>query len=385
MKRIALLGSTGSIGTNALDVVEHLGDRLGVASLSAGANWRLLAEQARKHRPDLVALADTKGLDSLRAALLDTGIEVLGGDDGIAAAASIETADIALVAIVGAAGFPASFAALNAGKPLALANKESLVMAGEILMRLAAEKGVPILPVDSEHSAIHQCLRSGQPGEAKRIILTASGGPFRTFSRRHLAEATPEMALRHPTWNMGAKVTIDSATLTNKALEIIEARWLFGMPANSIDVVVHPQSVIHSMVEFSDGSTVAQLGMPDMRMPIQYALTYPDRLPSNAPRLDFAATKELTFEPPDTKRFPGLLLGWQAAAEGGTAGAVLNAANEVAVNLFLNRRIGFADITRMAVRVMDSHHVTHPVSPEDIFEADRWAREKAEASTPTGV
>lgn len=384
MKRIALLGSTGSIGTNTLDVVAHLDDRLGVASLSAGSNWRLLAEQARKHRPDLVALADTKGLDPLRAALRDTGIEVLGGDEGIAAAASVDSADVALVAIVGAAGLPPSFAALRSGKTLALANKESLVMAGELLVRLAAEKGVPILPVDSEHSAIHQCLRSGRPGETKRIILTASGGPFRTFSHRDLAEATPEMALRHPTWNMGAKVTIDSATLTNKALEIIEARWLFGMPADAIDVVVHPQSIVHSMVEFNDGSSVAQLGMPDMRTPIQYALTYPERLPGNAPRLDLTAMKELTFESPDTKRFPGLLLGWRAATEGGTAGAVLNAANELAVNLFLNRRIGFTDITRMAVRVMDSHHVTHPDSPEDIFEADRWARERAAATAPTG-
>lgn len=383
MKRIALLGSTGSIGTNTLEVVEHLGERMRVASLAAGSNWQLLAKQAKKFRPELVALADEERLPELRSALAGTDVEVVGGKDGVVAAASIDSADVAVVGIVGAAGLPASFAALDSGKTLALANKESLVMAGEFLAGLAAEKGLDIVPIDSEHSAIYQCLRAGSADEIEKIILTASGGPFRAFSRLDLDRVTPEMALRHPTWNMGAKVTIDSATLTNKALEIIEARWLFGTPADRIEVLVHPQSVVHSMVEFKDGSTVAQLGMPDMRGPIQYALTCPERLPGAAPQLDLAAVKTLTFEPPDTDRFPGLLLGWRAATEGGTAGAVLNAANEVAVDLFLNRRIRFTDITRIATRTMDSHDVVRPASLDDVLEADRWAREKAAALVAT--
>jgi len=384
LTRIALLGSTGSIGTSTLDVVAHLGDRLSVASLAAGSNWQLLAQQAKMFRPDLVAIADAGQVPHLKDALSDTGIEVLGGVDGVAAAAAVDGAGVAFVAIVGAAGLPASFAALSSGKALALANKESLVMAGELLTGLARETGLPIIPVDSEHSAIHQCLRSGGGGEIERIILTASGGPFRQFSRQDLEHATPEMALRHPTWSMGAKVTVDSATLMNKALEIVEARWLFDVPAEKITVVVHPQSVVHSMVEFQDGSTIAQLGEPDMRVPIQYALTYPERARGRAPRLDWTERQSLTFEPPDTGRFPALLLGWRAASEGGTAGAVLNAANEVAVDLFLNRRISFADITRVTVRTMDAYRATHAASLEDIMAADRWAREKAKALAPTG-
>ena len=384
MKRIALLGSTGSVGTSTLDVVAHLGDRLSVASLAAGSNWQLLAEQARTFRPDLVAIADEGHVPRLSEALSGTGIEVVGGADGVAAAAAVDGADAAFVAIVGAAGLPASLAALSSGKALALANKESLVMAGELLTGLAREKGVPIIPVDSEHSAIHQCLRSGGAGEIERIILTASGGPFRRFSRHDLERATPEMALRHPTWSMGVKVTVDSATLMNKALEIVEARWLFDLPAERIAVVVHPESVMHSMVEFKDGSTIAQLGEPDMRVPIQYALTHPERAPGRAPRLDWTKTQSLTFEPPDTGRFPALLLGWRAASEGGTAGAVLNAANEVAVGLFLNRQISFADITGVTVRTMDAHRAAGTASFEDVMAADRWAREKAKALAPTG-
>lgn len=384
MTRIALLGSTGSIGTSTLDVVAHLGDRLSVASLAAGSNWQLLAQQAREFRPGLVAIADEGHVPHLKEALSNTGIEVVGGADGIAAAAAVDGADIAFVAIVGAAGLPASFAALSSGKALALANKESLVMAGELLTGLARKRGLPIIPVDSEHSAIHQCLRSGGEGEVERIILTASGGPFRQFSRHDLERATPEMALRHPTWSMGAKVTVDSATLMNKALEILEARWLFDVSAEQIAVVVHPQSVVHSMVEFKDGSTIAQLGEPDMRVPIQYALTYPERARGRAPRLDWTERQSLTFEPPDTGRFPALLLGWRAASEGGTAGAVLNAANEVAVDLFLNRRISFTDITRVTARTMDAHRATHAASLEDVIAADRWAREKAKALAPTG-
>jgi 1-deoxy-D-xylulose-5-phosphate reductoisomerase len=384
LKRIALLGSTGSIGKNTLDVIEHLPSQFQVASLAAGSNWQLLARQARQFTPELVVVADPQYETPLREALADTGIRVASGPEGVVEAASINGADVAVVAIVGAAGLPASFAALNSGKTLALANKESLVMAGELLTRLATEKGLPIVPIDSEHSAIYQCLRSGGHGEVERLVLTASGGPFRKFSAHDLARVTPEMALRHPTWNMGVKVTIDSATLTNKALEIIEARWLFDVPADRIDVMVHPQSIVHSMVEFHDASTVAQLGMPDMRVPIQYALTCPERLPGRAPRLDMASLRSLTFEEPDTGRFPGLLLGWRAAREGGTSGTVLNAANEVAVEMFLNRQIAFTDITQMTIRVMDTHRVTTPESIEDILEADRWARDKARSLAPTG-
>ena len=382
LKRIALLGSTGSIGKNTLDVIEHVGERLSVASLAAGSNWQLLAQQARRFGPEMVAVADERCAPQLRDALAGTDIKVLGGAEGVEAAASVESADIALVAIVGSAGLPASFAALDAGKALALANKESLVMAGELLTELAREKGLSILPVDSEHSAIHQCLRAGGHGEVERIILTASGGPFRRFHKHDIDRATPEMALRHPTWNMGAKVTVDSASLANKALEIIEARWLFDVPAGKIAVVVHPESIVHSMVEFEDRSTIAQLGQPDMRVPIQYALTYPDRTPGRTPQLDWTEPRSLTFEPPDTDRFPALLLGWRAASEGGTAGAVLNAANEVAVDLFLNRLVSFADITRIVVRTMDSHRATHAASLDEILAADRWAREKARTLAP---
>lgn len=379
MKCIAVLGSTGSIGTRTLDVAEHLGDRVRIVALAARSNWPLLARQARRFGPQLVSLADSSHLAALRAELEGTGIRVEGGDEGLVAAASVDSADLVVVAVVGAAGLPASIAALESGKTLALANKESLVMAGEHLTGLAAEQGAEIIPIDSEHSAIYQCLRAGKPDEVARVILTASGGPFRGFSRHALRTVTPEMALRHPTWQMGAKVTVDSATLTNKALEIIEARWLFHVPANRIDVLVHPQSIVHSMVEFRDGSVVAQLGAPDMRGPIQYALTYPDRLAARSHRLRLGQLEQLTFEAPDTERFPGVLLGWRAASEGGTSGAVLNAANEVAVNLFLNRQIGFTDITPIAQRTMDAHEPVRPARLDDVLEADRWARDRARA------
>ncbi len=384
LKSITVLGSTGSIGTRTLEVAEQLGDRIRVVSLAAGSNWRLLAQQANRFRPELVALADEKQVPRLRSALADSGIEVAGGSDGVVAAASVDNADTAVVAVVGVAGLPASFAALESGKTLALANKETLVAAGELLTQVARDNRAEIVPIDSEHSAIHQCLRAGTVDEVQRLLLTASGGPFRAFSKFDLKRVTPEMALRHPTWTMGAKVTIDSATLINKALEVIEARWLFGIPADRIGVVVHPQSVVHSMVEFRDGSILAQLGLPDMRVPIQYALTYPERLPRSTRRLDLAELGGLTFEPPDTDRFPGLLLGWRAASEGGTAGAVLNAASEVAVDLFLNRRIRFTEITPIAARTLDCHTVTHPGSVDDVLEADRWARKKAMALAPGG-
>lgn len=383
MTRISLLGSTGSIGVNALDVIEHLRGRIEVVALAAGSNATLLAQQARKHSPQLVAIADEQLMGRLSLELEGTGIAVTGGKAAIEQAAAYESADMAVVAIVGASGLPASFAALSAGKTLALANKESLVMAGELLTTLAREKSKPIIPVDSEHSAIHQCLRCGEPQDVKRIVLTASGGPFRTFSRAGLDNATPEMALRHPTWNMGAKVTIDSATLMNKALEIIEAHWLFNMPAEKISVLVHPQSIIHSMVEFVDGTFIAQLGVPDMRGPIQYALTYPDRLPGRADTLNLAQMKSLTFEDPDTVRFPGLLLGWRAAREGGTSGTVLNAANEISVQLFLDRTIRFSDIARITKETMDRHELTHPRSVEDVLKADTWARATAQEIAST--
>ncbi len=380
MKQIAVLGSTGSIGTNTLDVAAHLGDRIRIAALTADSNWELLARQARRFEPAMVALTDDSHLDRLETELSGTGIRVMGGEEGLVAAASLDEADVVVGAVVGAAGLPASIAALESGKTLALANKESLVMAGEYLTGLAADRGVEIIPIDSEHSAIYQCLRAGKPGEVARLILTASGGPFREFSPGELRHVTPEMALRHPTWQMGAKVTIDSATLTNKALEIIEARWLFDVPPDHIDVLVHPQSIVHSMVEFRDGSVVAQLGAPDMRGPIQYALTCPDRESAGAHRLDLTEMRNLTFEPPDTERFPGLLLGWKAAAAGGTLGAVLNAANEVAVNMFLDRKINFTTITSIARSTVDAHSPVHPAGLDEVMAADRWARETARAA-----
>jgi len=373
MKHIAVLGSTGSIGVNALSVLSHLpGYR--VAGLAAGSNFDLLARQAVQFGAEAVAVADDTSLSRLRSKL-PAGIRVLGGVAGIEAIASLPDADIVVVAISGSAGLPATLAALNAGKTVALANKESLVMAGGLVSQLARHKGLPLLPVDSEHSAIFQALAAGNRGEVRKVIITASGGSLRDVPLDELDLVTPERALQHPTWSMGRKITIDSATMMNKALEIVEARWLFGLDASQIEVLIHPQSIVHSMVVFCDGSVIAQMGAPDMRVPIQYALTYPNRQPGPVSEPDFAAIGRLDFLAPDPERYPALELGYRAAREDGTLGAVLNAANEVAVADFLHGRIPFTRITEIVREVMDLHDVIKQPDLPQILEADRWARQ----------
>lgn len=379
-RRVAVLGSTGSIGQSALQVIAQLEGRLEVAGLAASTRWQALAEQARATGARRVALADAGLADHLRRALAGSAVEVLAGPEGVAALAAADDVDVVLSAVVGAAGLPVALAAAKAGKTLAIANKEPLVMAGPALLALAAEHGATILPVDSEHSAIFQALRGGLKAEVDRIIITASGGPFFDWPAERVFEATVAEALAHPTWAMGPKVTIDSATLMNKALEIVEARWLFDVEPDRIEVVIHPESIVHSVVAFRDGSALAQLSVPDMRTPIQYALTYPERLPGLAAPLDLAAVGRLRFIEPDRVRFPALSLGFSVAREGGVSGAVLNAANEAAVALFLQRRIPFGRITEVVADVLDRHAAVANPDLEAILAADRWAREEVFAS-----
>jgi 1-deoxy-D-xylulose-5-phosphate reductoisomerase len=368
VKRVAVLGSTGSIGRQTLDVIRALPQRFQVVGLAAGKNMALLAEQIAEFRPEFVGYP-TLNDDSEHLVDIKQSLTPL---DEMAASVNV---DIAVIATSGKAGLRPAVAALRAGRDIALANKESLVSAGEIITAEAKKSGARILPVDSEHSAIWQCL-SGESQEAARIILTASGGPFRQFSRRQLAGVTVAQALRHPSWQMGKKVTIDSATLMNKGLEVIEAHWLFGMPYDRIDVLVHPQSIIHSMVEFVDGSIKAQLSYPDMRLPIQYALSYPERLPNpRLPRLDWNLVKSLDFEPPDYEKFPCLRLAIEAGKRGGTCPAVLCAADEVAVELFLDGRIRFVDIAGAIERTLEQHQTINKPGLEEIEAADAWARE----------
>lgn len=373
-KCVAVLGSTGSIGRNALSVISHL-PGYEVVSLAAGTNVDLLAHQAVEFGAEVVAIADDTQVSRLRSQL-PADVRVLGGTQGIETAAALPEADLALVAISGASGLPATIAAIRAGKPVALANKESLVMAGAIVTKLAREKGVPLLPVDSEHSAIFQAMAAGKASEVKKVIITASGGPFRDVPMEQLDLVTPERALEHPTWSMGRKITIDSATMMNKALEIIEARWLFDLDVSQIKVVIHPQSIVHSLVVFCDGSVMAQAGRPDMRVPIQYALTYPDRFPGLVSEPEFSALGRLDFAEPDMRKFPAIELGYRAAREGGTLGAVLNAANEVAVQEFLGGRISFTEISQRVAKVMDLHALIKNPGLDEILEADRWAREE---------
>ena len=373
VKRLAILGSTGSIGQQTLDVVRSLPQNFRITGLTAGHNIDLLAEQVSEFRPEFVGCAsvDDRNKQAL-VRLADTGCEFLSLED-IAGHPNVDTV---VIATSGKAGLKPTLAAVRAGKNIALANKESLVMAGEIIMREAEQSGARILPIDSEHSAIWQCL-SGETQGAARIILTASGGPFRHYSPAQLKEVTVEQALAHPSWVMGRKVTIDSATLMNKGLEVIEAHWLFNMPVASIRVLVHPQSIIHSMVEFVDGSIKAQLSYPDMRLPIQYALSYPERLPNpSLPRLDWRNISELTFEQPDVVAFPCLSLAIEAGKEGGTYPAVLCAADEGAVELFLSHRINFVDIASLVERALEQHQVIAHPTLEQILAADGWAREK---------
>jgi 1-deoxy-D-xylulose-5-phosphate reductoisomerase len=376
-QRIAILGSTGSIGCNALGVIEHLGPPYRAIALSAHTQTDKLLDQARRHRPPAVALTDEQSVaPTVRSELERLGATLYTGNAGLIDLVRRDDVDLVLAAIVGAAGLPAVLAAVQAGKRLALANKESLVVAGSLLIPEARKRNVTLLPIDSEHSAIFQASLAGRASEIQRVILTASGGPFRNATPRQLENATLADALQHPTWRMGNKVTIDSATMFNKALEIIEACWLFNLPPEKVEVVIHPESVIHSMVEFVDGSVMAQLSPPDMRTPIQYALTWPDRRPGIGSRLNFSAPFSFNFQPPDFDRFPSLRLAYDAVRAGGTLGAVLNAANEAAVAAFASGRIRFAEISRLVELTMSGHRLQPAPSLDDLLDADRWARQK---------
>lgn len=377
MKKLSLLGSTGSIGTQALQVVQNLreqGEKWEVAALAARSSVNRLEEQARKFHPEVVAVFDEGAALSLRQSLRDTDIQVLSGMEGLCEAAAWPEADLTLNAVVGMVGLQPTLAALQAGKALALANKETLVAGGAIVMETARKRNLPILPVDSEHSAIFQCLQGcPERGALKKLVLTASGGPFFGRSRQELAGVTREQALRHPNWDMGAKITIDSATMMNKGLEVMEASWLFDLPEHRIEVVVHRESVIHSMVEYQDNAVVAQLGVPDMAVPIQYALTYPRRMPSPAGELDLCALGKLTFYPPDREAFPCLELCREALRRGGLVPAAANGANEQAVALFLEGKIGFLDIPRLVEAAM-ARQAPGVVTLETVLEADQEAR-----------
>jgi len=375
-RRLVVLGSTGSIGVNCLDVVDHLPDRLQVLGLSAHANVDLLLRQAAKHRPRWVAVTDPDAVSRLDRSRLPPDCELLHGEDGVARMASDPDVDVVLNAIVGAAGLAGAWAALEAGKTVAVANKETLVMAGALVTELAARRGGRLLPVDSEHSAIFQAMQGSPPGAVERVVLTGSGGPFRGKSRADLAAVTVEQALRHPTWRMGRKITVDSATLMNKALEVIEARWLFDLPPERIDVIIHPESVIHSFVEFKDGSVLAQLSPPDMRLPIQYALLYPERVSGPARRLDWRGLSAWRFEQPDHETFPALQLGFEVARRGGTCGAVLNAANEAAVARFLAGELAFLDVPRACRAALDHHHYSPAPTLAELAACDRRARQE---------
>lgn len=374
MSRVALLGSTGSIGTQTIDVVNSLGGEYRIVALAAGRNVDLLAEQIAALRPEVVSVADEAARAALRERLGRDRREILVGDEGLAAVATCAAADIVVTAVTGALGLKPILAALQAGKRVAPANKEPLVVAGELIMALARANGQPLVPIDSEHSAIYQCLGGESPDTVQRLLLTASGGPFRKHSREQLAAVTVAEALNHPTWNMGAKITIDSATLMNKGLEVIEARWLFDLPPERIDVVVHPQSIIHSMVEYCDGSVLAQMDYPDMRTPIQFALTYPTRQPSPRRRLEVTSLSGLTFEAPRLDDFPCLGLAYDAARAGGTLPAVMNAANEVAVQRFLDGELSFLGIPALVSRVMGRHEVSPATDLASLLAADAWAR-----------
>jgi 1-deoxy-D-xylulose-5-phosphate reductoisomerase len=376
MKNVVLLGSTGSIGTSTVKVAEDLPDRIRLLGLAAGNNSGLLLEQTRKHKPEAVSISDPAKAQEIQNAL-GISTKVFSGKEGLIKLATLPGADIVLIAIVGTAGLKPALAAIRAGKDIAVASKEILVMAGEIVMNEARKYGVRILAVDSEHSAIFQCL-DGKPSDSvRKLWLTASGGPFRATPKAEFSDITVERALKHPSWVMGQKVTIDSATLFNKGLEMIEARWLFDIEMARVAVVVHPQSVVHSMVEFVDGSMLAQLSTPDMCLPIQYALTYPDRAPSERVQTNLAKLGQLNFEEPDADKFPSLNLARRAGEIGGTLPAVLNAANEIAVEAFVNRKINFPQITETVRRTMDTHQLVPHPTLEQILAADAWARRTA--------
>lgn len=373
MKKISVLGSTGSIGTQTLEVVENL-DTIKVMAMTGNSNIDLLEKQARKFQPVLVAVMDEKNAETLKGRLADTNIHVLSGMDGLVAAATYEETDTVVTSVVGNIGLKPTFEAIRAGKNIALANKETLVSAGQLVMDLAKKHNINIYPVDSEHSAIFQSLQGNKENKIQRILLTASGGPFRGKKREDLLHVTAADALAHPNWSMGKKITIDSATLMNKGLEVMEAKWLFGVDVDQIEVLIHPQSIVHSAVEYEDGAIIAQMGEPDMRVPIQYALTYPKRVKNPFPRIDFAQRSNLTFEKPDMDTFQCLSLAYRALKIGGTLPAVLNGANEVAVARFLTGEISFLQIPALIEQTMDAYTVKYEYMLEDLLEADAWAK-----------
>lgn len=375
MKKISLLGATGSIGQSTLDVVRNMPEEFEIISVSSGNNWQMLANIAKEFSPQVVAIFNEDHYKNLKNELSSTDCEILCRLEGVKEAACIAGTDILLSAAVGAAGLIPTIAAIDKGIDIALANKETLVMAGAIVNRKIKKRGVSLIPVDSEHSALHQCLQCGKKEEVKKLVLTASGGPFRGKDKSFLENVTAKEALAHPTWDMGPKITIDSATLVNKALEVIEAHWLFDISYDNIEVMVHPQSVVHSMVEFVDGSNIAQLGTTDMKIPIQYALTYPDRMKTPVKGMDLAEIGSLTFEKPDTDAFRCLALGYEAGKNSGLAPAVFSAANEAAVDLFLKGKIKFTAIAERIEKALEKHPVNTEPSFEDICAADKWARD----------
>ena len=381
-RRVAVLGSTGSIGVSTLEVAAALPERVEIVGLCAHSNWRQLFEQTHQFKPRWAVLSDPAAHARADESLLWHGTRLLGGEDGVAAIVRDPDVDVVVSAIVGAAGLRGTWGALDAGKCVALANKESLVVAGPLIMKLAREKGNGLLPVDSEHSGLFQALLAGKVGEVERLVLTGSGGPFRGKTARELEHVTPEEALRHPTWQMGKKITVDSATLMNKSLELIEARWLFDLPPERIDILIHPKSLVHALVEFRDGSVLAQLSPPDMKLPIQYALTWPDRVSGPAKRLDWGTLRELRFEPPDREAFPSVQFGYEVAARGGTCGAVLNAANEAAVDRFLTGTLRFLDIPRVCRQILDAHPFSPTPGLDELLVLDGWARQEVARWNP---
>ncbi|MBU1109406.1 MAG: 1-deoxy-D-xylulose-5-phosphate reductoisomerase [Candidatus Riflebacteria bacterium] len=384
MKNIALLGATGSIGCSTLEVVRNNPDKLRVRALTAGKNWQRLAEQALEFRPDLVAIADKDAYGELKNALSGSSVRVEAGDEAVLAAVEMQPLDAVVAAIVGSAGLRPVMAAIGKGLQICLANKETLVVGGSLVMQAVRRAGLDLLPVDSEHSAIFQCLQNCPADSVHKIIITASGGPFRSFSREQLADVTPEQALKHPNWDMGGKITIDSATLMNKGLEVIEAHWLFDKAYEDIEVVVHPQSIIHSLVEFSDGSVIAQLGWPDMKLPIQYALSWPQRWSPPLPPLDLVKIGSITFESPDPQKFACLAYAYEAGRAGGIMPCVLNAANEISVAAFLNRQIGFLEIPAIIRKTLDSFKNQEVTTVDQLLEVDAQAREIAAALITEG-
>lgn len=377
MKHIIILGSTGSIGTNTLDIVQRFPEEFRVVGLTAGGNIEKLEEQIRAFTPEAVAVSNEAAARTLRTRCAGVPVDILSGEDGIAQVAAMPGAELVISAIVGAAGLVPTLAAIRSGKHIALANKEPMVMAGKLMREEARKHGVRIFPVDSEHSAIFQSLEGHRIEDVRRLILTASGGALWTLTKEQLQDVTPERALRHPNWKMGSKITIDSATLMNKGLEVVEARWLFDIPESRIDVLVHRESIVHSLVEYEDRSMIAQLGLPDMRTPISYAMRYPERMPLDLPSLDLTEIGTLTFCKPDHDRFPCLRLGYESLRIGGSMPAAMNAANEVAVDAFLNGGIRFVDIADVIRQTMDAHAHRDVECLDDALEADRWAREKA--------